>query len=101
MVYSQFHKKDSSHNLISWLLKYTTCTPLRTISYVGILNEKTTSWQKYFYSQSISYSIDSYRQDNCKAVIYKYVFCWLLFCAKFDCNFIQSFVPCIYCGICL
>ena len=64
MVYIQFHKKDSSHNLISWLLKYTTCTPLRTISYVGIHNEKTTSWQKYCYSQSISYSIDSYCQDN-------------------------------------
>ena len=36
---------------------------------------------------------------SCKVVICKYVFCWLLFHAKFDCNFIQSFVPCIYCGI--
>ena len=35
----------------------------------------------------------------CKVVIYNYVFCWLLFRAKFDCNFIQSVVPCIYCGI--
>ena len=35
---------------------------------------------------------------HCKVVIYKYVFCWLLFRAKFDCNFIQSFVPCICCG---
>ena len=35
---------------------------------------------------------------SCKVVIYKYVFCWLLFHAKFDCNFIQFFVPCIYCG---
>ena len=34
-----------------------------------------------------------------KFVIYKYVFCWLLFRAKFDCNYIQSFVPRIYCGI--
>ena len=34
-----------------------------------------------------------------EVVIYKYVVCWLLFRAKFDCNFIQSFVPCIYCGI--
>ena len=37
--------------------------------------------------------------DDCKVVIYNYIFCWLLFRAKFDCNFIQSFVPCIYCGI--
>ena len=36
---------------------------------------------------------------HCKVVIYKYVVCWLLFRAKFDCNFIQSFVPYIYCGI--
>ena len=35
----------------------------------------------------------------CKVVIYKYVFCLLLFRAKFDCNFIQSFVPCIVVGI--
>ena len=35
----------------------------------------------------------------CKVVIYKYVFCWLLFRAKFNCKFIQSFVPCIYCRI--
>ena len=34
-----------------------------------------------------------------KIVIYNYVFCWLLFHAKFDCNYIQSFVPCIYYGI--
>ena len=34
----------------------------------------------------------------CKIVIYNYVFCWFLFRTKFDCNFIQSFVPCIYCG---
>ena len=37
----------------------------------------------------------------CKAVIYSYMFCWLLFHAKFDCNYIQSVVPCIYCGISL
>ena len=37
----------------------------------------------------------------CKVVIYNYVFCWLLFRAKFDCNFIQSYIPCIYWGICL
>ena len=37
--------------------------------------------------------------EDCKVVIYNYVFSWLLFYAKFDCNFIQSFVPCIYCGI--
>ena len=37
----------------------------------------------------------------CKVVIYNIVFCWLIFCAKFDCNVIQSFVPCIYCGISL
>ena len=36
---------------------------------------------------------------SCKVVIYKFVFCWLLFCAKFDCNYIQSCVPCIYCGM--
>ena len=35
----------------------------------------------------------------CEVVIYKYVVYWLLFRAKFDCNFIQSFIPCIYCGI--
>ena len=34
-----------------------------------------------------------------KVVIYNCVFCWLLFYAKFYCNFIQFFVPCIYCGI--
>ena len=34
----------------------------------------------------------------CKVVIFKYVFCWLLFRVKFDCNFIQSYVPCICCG---
>ena len=34
---------------------------------------------------------------NCKVMIFKYVFCWLLFCAKFDCNFIQSYVPYICC----
>ena len=33
----------------------------------------------------------------CKVVIFKYVFCWLLFRTKFDCNFIQSYVPCICC----
>ena len=37
----------------------------------------------------------------CKVVIYNYVFCWLLFRTKFDCNYIQSVVPCIYCGISL
>ena len=37
----------------------------------------------------------------CKVVIYNYFFCWLLFRAKFDCNYIQSVVPCIYCGISL
>ena len=26
---------------------------------------------------------------DCKVMIYKDVVCWLLFCAKFDCNFIQ------------
>ena len=36
---------------------------------------------------------------KCKVVIYNYVFSWLLFHTKFDCNFIQSFVPCIYYGI--
>ena len=35
---------------------------------------------------------------DCKVVIYKYLVCWLLFRAKFDYNFIQSFVPYIYCG---
>ena len=38
---------------------------------------------------------------TCKVVIYNIVFCWLIFRAKFDCNVIQSFVPCIYCGISL
>ena len=32
-------------------------------------------------------------------MIYKDIVCWLLFCAKFDCNFIQSFVLCICCGM--
>ena len=31
----------------------------------------------------------------CKVVIYNYLFCWLELRAKFDCNFIQSFVSCI------
>ena len=34
----------------------------------------------------------------CKVVIYNYVFYWLLFHVKFDCNYVQSFVPCISCG---
>ena len=38
-------------------------------------------------------------QSHCKVMVYKYVFCWLLLCAKFDCKFIQSFVSCIYCEI--
>ena len=42
-----------------------------------------------------------YDQYYCKVVIYNIVFCWLIFWAKFDCNVIQSFVPCIYCGISL
>ena len=36
---------------------------------------------------------------HCKVVIYKFVFCWLLFRAKFDCNYFQSCVSCIYCGM--
>ena len=36
-----------------------------------------------------------------KVVIYNIEFCWLIFCAKFDCNVIQFFVPCIYYGISL
>ena len=35
-------------------------------------------------------------EQDCKVVIYNYVFSWLLFRAKFDCNFIQSFLPYIY-----
>ena len=35
----------------------------------------------------------------CKLVIYNYVFCWLLFRAKFDCNYVQSFISCISCEI--
>ena len=34
---------------------------------------------------------------KCKVMIYKFVFCWLLFHAKFYCNYIQSCVPYIYC----
>ena len=37
----------------------------------------------------------------CKVVIYNYMFCWLLFRAKFNCNYIQSVVPYIYSGISL
>ena len=33
-----------------------------------------------------------------EAVIFKFLFCWLLFRAKFDCNFIQSYIPYIGCG---
>ena len=44
--------------------------------------------------QSVEIGIHS----NYKVVIYKYIFCWLLFRAKFDCNFIQSVVPCTCCG---
>ena len=40
-------------------------------------------------------------RGRCKVVIYNYTFCWLLFHAKFDCNYIQSVVPCIYCEISL
>ena len=36
--------------------------------------------------------------QTCKVVIYNYVFCWLLFHAKFNCNYVQSFVPCISYG---
>ena len=35
----------------------------------------------------------------CKVVIYNHAFCWLLYSVKFDCNYIQSYVPCIICGI--
>ena len=35
----------------------------------------------------------------CIVVIYNYIFSWLLFRAKFDCNFIQYFVPYICCEI--
>ena len=46
--------------------------------------------------------VQVYNQNcNCKVVIYNIMFCWLIFCAKFDCNVVQSFVPCIYCGISL
>ena len=50
---------------------------------------------------SLHWPLSSKKEEGslCKVVIYNYVFCWLLFRAKFDCNFIQSFVPCIYCGI--
>ena len=40
---------------------------------------------------------ENWPNRNCKVVIFKYVFCWLLFRAKFYCNFIQSYVPCICC----
>ena len=36
---------------------------------------------------------------DCKVMIYKDVVCWVLFRTKFDCNFTQSFVSCIYCRI--
>ena len=39
--------------------------------------------------------------ESCKVVIYNYMFCSLLFHAKFDCNYIQSVVTCMYCGISL
>ena len=32
-------------------------------------------------------------------MIFKYVFCWLLFRTKFDCNFIQSYGPVFVVGI--
>ena len=41
------------------------------------------------------------KRKGCKVVIYNIVFCWLIFRAKFDCNVIQSFVPCFHCGISL
>ena len=44
-------------------------------------------------------NINNYPISTCKVVISNYVFRWLLFHAKFDCNYIQSFVPCIYHGI--
>ena len=47
----------------------------------------------------LKYQNQSREQTLCKVVIFKFVFCWLLFRDKFDCNYIQSFVPCIYCGI--
>ena len=42
---------------------------------------------------------DSPFHKFCKVVIYKFVFFWLLFHAKFDCNYIQSCVPYIYCEL--
>ena len=45
--------------------------------------------------------LEKYKNIPCKVVIYNYMFCWILFRAKFDYNYIQSVVPCIYCGISL
>lgn len=45
--------------------------------------------------------LEKYKNIPCKVVIYNYVICWLLFHAKFDCNYIQYVIPYIYCGISL
>ena len=47
--------------------------------------------RNFFYANIFRKNLD----HTCKVVIYKYVFCWFLFRTKFDCNFVQSYVPCI------
>ena len=51
--------------------------------------------------QQLTSKFESIRKSYCKVVIYNYLFCWLLFHDKFDCNYIQSVVPCMYHGISL
>ena len=51
--------------------------------------------------QQLTSKFESIRKSYCKVVIYNYLFCWLLFHDKFDCNYIQSVVPYMYYGISL
>ena len=59
------------------------------------------SWLKWWNNSNNKSKISTTFIDwngSCKVVIFKFVFCWLLFRVKFDCNFIQSYIPCICCG---
>ena len=80
-----------TQNFSSWLLIFI-LSPLPTkVLQIDKWNEK---------KKLLTFPFGQLFQE-CKVVIYNIVFCWLIFRAKFDSNVIQSFVPCIYCGISL
>ena len=65
----------------------------RAVDQASLLNTKIPIW---FATKDWNFLLSNL---DCKVVIYEFVFCWLLFHAKFNCNYFQSCVPYIYCGI--